>query len=359
MKDNFHKVLKLFVLFIPVTILLNSCGRDFKSVENFVKNHQVAIKNSSDLLAQDIYESCLRRGNYIILTASNGIETRENTLQECNSQNKPNRNRVKIANSVLLNYMTELGQVASGKTVSFDENISDLQTALINLKVGSSTLPKTTIQAGINVFQIFVNTLSKEKRGKALKKAILCADDSLQSYITGNSTFKDNQQQNGGLISIAQDGYLEGILEIEETQINNYYQTYFAPLREFNESQITREFNESQITVALEVQKDYQKAMKIVQDKKDNAQDYIDILLATAKAHSRLKDVFKGTGKDAISSEEIKQLCQSVLVERENDLEKNNQSSKLDLTESEMIKAQEILSEYSQTVKYLQKNRTL
>lgn len=313
MKDNFHKVLKLFVLFIPVTIILNSCGRDFKSVENFVKNHQVAIKNSSDLLAQDIYESCLRRGNYIILTARNGIETRENTLQGCNSENKPNGNRVKIANSVLLNYMTGLGQVASGKTVSFDENISDLQTALINLKVGSFSLPKNSIKAGTNVFQIFVNALSKEKRGRSLKKAILCADDSLQSYITGNSTFKDNQQQNGGLINIAQDGYIDGILEIEKTQINGYYETYFSTLRSSSESQIA---------VALEVEKDYKEAMKIVKEKKDNAQNYIDILQTTAKAHSRLKDVFQGTGKDAISTEEIKQLCQSVLAERENNLEK-------------------------------------
>lgn len=350
MKHNFHKVLKLFVLFIPVTILLNSCGRDFKSVENFVNNHHAAIKNSSDLVAQDIYDSCLRRVNYIILTASNGIETRENTLQGCNSDNKPNIKEVKSANSVLLNYMTQLGQVASGKTVSFDENITDLQTALTNLKVGSFTLPKTTVQAGINVFQIFANALSKEKRGRSLKKAILCADDSLQIYIKGNSSLKDNQQQNGGLINIAQEGYIDGILEIEKTQINGYYQTYFATLRTSTEPQIA---------VALEVEKDYNEAMKIVQEKKDNAQNYIDVLKATAQAHSRLKDVFKGTGKDAISTEEIKQLCQSVLAERENDLEKNNLSTKLDLKESEMIKAQEILSEYSQTVKFLHKNRTL
>lgn len=343
-------VLKLFILFIPVTILLNSCGRDFKSVENFVNNHQVAIKNSSDLLAQDIYESCLRRVNYTMLTARNGIETRENTLQGCNSENKPNISRVKSANSVLLDYMKQLGQVASGKTVSFDENITDLQTALINLKVGSFTLPKTTVQAGINVFQILVNALSKEKRGRALKKAILCTDDSLQSYITGNSTFKENQQQNGGLINIAQDGYIDGILEIEKTQINNYYETYFATLRTSTQPQIA---------VALEVEKDYNEAMTIVQEKKDNAQNYIDVLQATAKAHSQLKDVFQGRGKDAISTEEIKQLCQPVLAERENDLETNNLSTKLDLKESEMIKAQEILSEYSQTVIFLQKDRTL
>ncbi|KAB8320365.1 hypothetical protein SD81_001800 [Tolypothrix campylonemoides VB511288] len=349
MNDNFQKVLKLFVLFIPVTILLNGCGRDFKSVEDFVKNHQVAIKNSSELLAQDIYDSCLRRVNYIILTTSSGIETRENTLKRCNSENKPNISRVKNANSLLLNYMAQLGQVASGKTVSFDDNISDLQTALTNLNSGGF-IPEATVQAGTNLFQIFVNALSKEKRGRALKKAILCADDSLQTYITGNSTFKDNQQQNnGGLINIAQI-YTNTILEVEKRGINSYYETYLAPLEKFTDSQIS---------VALEVQKDYNEAMKIVQDKKDNAQNYIEILQATATAHSRLKDAFQGTGKDTISTEEKKQLCQSVLAGTENDLETNNQSSKLDLTETEMKKAQEILSEYSQIVKSLQKNRTL
>lgn len=349
MKHNFHKVLKLFVLFIPVTILLNSCGRDFKSVENFVNNHHAAIKNSSDLVAQDIYDSCLRRVNYIILTASNGIETREETLQKCNSENKPNISRVKIANRVLLNYMEQLGQVASGKTVSFDENIADLKIALTNLNAGGF-IPESAVQAGTNLFQIFVNALSKEKRGRALKKAILCADDSLQNYIPGNSSLKDNQQQNnGGLIKIAQI-YTNTILEVEKKQINSYYETYLAPLEEFTDSQIP---------IALEVQKDYNEAMKIVQDKKDNAQNYIEILQATANAHSKLKDVFQGTGKNAISTEEKKQLCQSVLAETVNDLEKNNLSTKLDLKESEMIKAQEILSEYSQKVKFLHKNRTL
>ncbi len=36
MQQKFHQRLNLFILLVPLAIFLNSCGMDFKSVENFV-----------------------------------------------------------------------------------------------------------------------------------------------------------------------------------------------------------------------------------------------------------------------------------------------------------------------------------
>ncbi|WP_414584739.1 hypothetical protein [Scytonema sp. PCC 10023] len=345
MKEKFHYRLNLFLLWVPITILLNSCGSDFKSVENFVNEHQTNIKNYSDTLAQDIYESCLRRTHYIILTTLEGPDIREDTLEGCNTDNKPNVSRVKDANDLLLQYMKRLGQVASGRTVSFNENIDNLQTALVNLKVGTFVFPKPTVEAGTSIFRILVNTFSKEKRGRGLKKAILCGNESLQAYITGNPTFDEKQPPSEGLIKLAQDGYIEGILEIEKSQINSYYKTYFSNIRQSNGLPIS---------TALEVEKDYNKAMEIVQEKNDNAQNYISVLQATAQAHNQLKNEFLGKGENAIGQEEVKELCQSVFAGRESDLEKSKQNTKLDINEQQMRKAQEILSHYSQKLKILQ-----
>jgi hypothetical protein len=347
MKQKFHQRLNLFILLVPLAIFLNSCGMDFKSVENFVKENQTNIKNYSDGLAQDIYDSCLRRINYIILTTPQGTQIREDTLQGCNTYNKPNVSKVKEAHSVLLQYMTTLGQVASGQTVSFNDNITNLQTALVNLKVGSFEFSQPTVEAGANIFQIIINTLSKENRERALKKAILCSNDSLQTYITGNATFDGKNPPSAGLIKLVTDGYLEGILKIEKAQINSYYQTYFSQIRESNGSSVS---------AALQVQKDYNQAMQIVQRKIDTAQNYISVLQTTAETHNQLKNEFLGTGKDAISQAEVKELCESVLAGKKSNLEKSERAKKLDINEYQMKKAEDILSNYSEKIKDSQKN---
>lgn len=349
MQYKTNRCLKLFILFIPVSFLLNSCDSNFKSVESFVNNNKSGIKTYADILAQDIYDSCLRRANYIPLINKNGIELRETAIEECNKFNKPNIELVKEANDVLLNYMTVLGQVASGKTVSFDKNISELQTALTGLKIGNSKLSEPTVTAGTNILSILVNALSKSEREKALKKAILCSDDSLQNYITGSPTSKEDKSLSGGLIGIAQDGYISksGILEIEKTTIDGYYKTYFSAIEKSNGSQIAAE---------LEAQKDYNKAIEIIQNKRDNAESYIKILTATAKAHHQLKNEFQGTGKDTISTEEVNELCRSVLAGKVSNLEKSNDSAKLNLSEQQLRKAKLILAEYSQTVELLRKD---
>lgn len=348
MKQKFHQSLSLFIFFIPLTILLNSCGgSDFTSVENFAKN-ETKIQNDSNGLAQDIYDSCLRRTNYIILTTSEGISTRENTLQDCMKYNKPNVQKLKDANDVLIKYMTALSQVASGQTVSFAQNITNLQTALTSLKVGNFQLSSPVVQAGTNIVQIIVNALSKEKRGRALKKAILCSNDSLQTYITGNSTFNEKIPPSGGLIELVTDGYINGIMKIEKAQINSYYGTYFGEIQASTDPSIS---------TALEVQKDYNEAMETVQTKVDTAQDYITVLETTAKTHNDLRNDFSGTGKNAITPAEVKELCQSVFAGKQSSLEKSKQATKLDISEYQMKKAEKILSDYSQKIKNLHKKR--
>lgn len=315
-------------------------------MEGFVNTYQAEITTDSNILADDIYDSCLRRANYISLSDPNGIKRRDSIIQECKSENQPNVTNFKLANNVILDYMTKLGQVASGKTVTVDNNIDTLQQAIQNLKVGSLKLKPSDVQAGTDILKTLVNVFSKSERGKALKKAILCSDDSLQKYITGNPFSEKKLPPSGGLIQIAQI-YNSEILEIEKVQIDGYYQTYFSELGQQNNSQISTQ---------LEVQNDYIKAQEIVNNKSNNATSYIVLLQNTAQTHHMLKKEFEGTGKDAITPSEENELCKSVLAGRESKLEKSNVSAKLNINQQQLSKAKVILAKYLNTVNSLRKD---
>ena len=346
-QHSLNRYIRFFSLSIPVScsLLLSSCKTDFTSVETFVNTYQAEITTDSNILADDIYNSCLRRANYVQLSDTKGITMRNSIIQECQSDNQPNVKKVELANNVILNYMTKLGQVASGKTVTVDNNIDALQQAIQNLKVGSFKFKASDVQAGTDILKTIVNVFSKSERGKALKKAILCSDDSLQKYITGNPFSEKDQLPSGGLIQIAQ-SYNSEILGIEKTQIDGYYQTYFSELGQ----------NNSQISTELEVQNDYIKAQEIVNNKSNNAKSYIDLLQSTAQAHHMLKKEFEGTGKDAISPSEENELCKSVLAGKESKLEKSNVSNKLNINQQQLSKAKVILAKYLNTVNSLRKD---
>ncbi len=74
-KHSLNRYIRFFSLSLPVScsLLLSSCKTDFKSVEEFVNTYQAEITTDSKILADDIYNSCLRRANYINLSDSNSL----------------------------------------------------------------------------------------------------------------------------------------------------------------------------------------------------------------------------------------------------------------------------------------------
>lgn len=366
MHNKSQKVSYLFLV-LPFTFLLSSCGEKFKSINDFVDNHKDNLQKTSSAFADDIYQSCLRRINYIALTSpgaigKNGI--RAQTIADCDFTNRPAVTKVKAANSILLNYIAKLGEVASGKTVSdgetvnfasFGENINLLGEAIKDLNIPTSSgqffqFPAPIVDAGTSILQVIANVFTGEERKRSLKKAILCSDNPLHIYITGNSTPKTSEEEkkppklNGGLIGMVQEGYINGVLETEKLQINIYYQTYFDQLRATNGAQVVGN---------LIAEKDYNQAMNIVRERGFAAQNYIAILQATADAHHQLQKEFLGTGKERITEAELSQLCQSVVDGKKASLSQDFQLKKLDLSEQQLRNTQKIVSKYVHTVEPL------
>ncbi|MFL9458903.1 hypothetical protein AB0758_48975 [Tolypothrix bouteillei VB521301_2] len=67
---------------IPLAVLLGSCGANFQSVENF-SNSREKVQQASNAFAEDIYQSCLRRTRYVKLVPDNGISTRNERRESC------------------------------------------------------------------------------------------------------------------------------------------------------------------------------------------------------------------------------------------------------------------------------------
>ncbi|MBP5975593.1 hypothetical protein HW132_23360 [Brasilonema sp. CT11] len=299
---------------VPLALLLNSCGRDFPSVKNVGKMADTLDQKSSEI-ANDIYNSCITRTKYMSFLTEKGssgsFPERQREEQTCDDLNKPAVAKVKDANSVLVKYVIALGKLASDDTVSFDKNFTALDESLNNLKISQSngqlfSLKGPDVDAGINIAKFLTNAFTRGFRREKLKKAILCTDKDIQTYIGATSDVKDstsNQPATGGLIALTKQAYVNGILTAEEGQIRTYFTDYIGGLTPVSETH-TLDF--------ITLEEKYNNAMDSIRVRRDAAEKYIQTLQTIATLHSNLKKEFQGKGKDQIDDAQLPNYCQDL-----------------------------------------------
>ncbi len=140
MKLNSIKIPKIFSM-LPLALLIGSCGANFENIEKFSLTSAM-IEDSSEKMAKDIYQSCIRRAKYStdkLFPQSVGIPEIEAEEKECNKYQEATE-VVKDVNSVLIGYMVALGKLASDDTVSFEKNLAALEASLNNLNLTLSSV---------------------------------------------------------------------------------------------------------------------------------------------------------------------------------------------------------------------------
>lgn len=343
---------------IPIAILLGSCGANFQSVENFSKNRE-RVQQASNGFAEDLYQSCLRRARYVKLVPDNGISTRNERRESCETTERPDSDNFKNAVSVLIEYMDTLGGIASGKGLSLDNSIDNLGQSIKDLSISGKKLDANAVDGGNKILKVLFDLATKKIRQDALQKAIVCSNEPIHKYVTGNSvpTVDLNgvdlyKPATGGLIFLVENGYLiknfsqdsskGGTLAIEVNAINTYYVSYFSFL---NKLGTDREINQSnyqqvieRITVGESLTADYNKAIEIVAEKQQAAKAYNQILFSTVKAHNQLRKEFDR----GLNSNNIDQLCQF-----------GSKVSFKKIDEQKMQRIQKIINEYVALVKPL------
>ncbi|MEH1862114.1 MAG: hypothetical protein V7L21_29850 [Nostoc sp.] len=339
----------LISVVIPIAVLLGSCGANFKSVEDFSKSKEIVQQASNDF-AEDIYQSCLRRTRYIKLVPDNGIPYRNERRESCETTERVDSDNFKIGVSILIDYMDALGAIASGKNLSLDKSIDDLGESLKNLSINSNKLDSDAVDGGSQILKFLSDLATKKNREDALQKAIVCTNEPIHKYITGNSVPATDENEvdlykpaKGGLIFLVNNNYLskEGTLGIEANAIDTYYKSYFLTLNELGKDKINpsnyQQFVE-RITVGEKLTEDYNQAMKIVSEKEQAGRAYNQILVITVKAHNRLSKEFA----EGLKPKDINQLCQF-----------NAKVSFKKIDEKKMKRIQRILNEYVISVKPL------
>ncbi|MFN6530215.1 hypothetical protein [Nostoc sp. ChiSLP03a] len=337
----------LISIVIPAAVLLASCGANFQSVENFSKTRKIVEQASNDF-AEDIYQSCLRRTRYVNLVANNGISTRNTLRESCETTERPDSEKFKSAVSILINYMEALGAIASGKDLSLDNSIENLGQSIKDFSIRGEKPNANVVEGGSQILKVLSDLVTKKIRGNALQKAIVCTNEPIHKYVTGNSVPATDQNgfdlyepATGGLTFIVEDNYIKGTLRIEADAINNYYEDYFLILNKLDAPKINQSNYQlfvDQITVGDRLTADYNKSLEIVAEKEQAARAYNQILLNTVGTHNKLRKEFE----EGVKPQDIERLCQV-----------NAKVSFKKIDDEKMKRIQKILNEYVASVKPL------
>lgn len=353
MKINF-KPIRAIVALVPFALLLNSCGRDFPSVQKLGKMTTV-LEESSSNMADDIYNSCITRTKYISFLVAQGssgsFSLRQEQEKNCDDSNKLAVKNVKDANSVLVEYLKALGKMASGDTVSFDKNFNTLGESLKKLQIPQSqgkpfSFNASDVDAGTSIAKFITNAFTREFRREKLKQAILCTDKDIQTYIgSATSGVKDsasNEPTTGGLIALTQQAYVNGILTAEEQEIRNYFTNYIGGLAPVSQTHAL-DF--------IKLEENYDKGMDSIRSRRDAAENYVEILEKIAKMHSKLKTEFQGKGKEQLSDAQLQNYCQD-LYTREADKAATKEKA-ITYDQEEIKNVGKIVSEYEKSLEPL------
>ncbi len=154
----------------------------------------------------------------------------------------------------------------------------------IKISTGSGSPPFTlkpdSVDAGIAIANLLNSLFTSQIRRSAVKKAIICTNDSLQIY-------------GQGLISIYREAYLNGLLALETTQINDYYPSYAAILIERDAPPLDR----------VQLESEYNNLLELLSKREDSVKTYISFIQNTLTTHSKLRDMFvKDKSSKEISS---------------------------------------------------------
>ncbi|GBF78625.1 hypothetical protein AsFPU1_0014 [Aphanothece sacrum FPU1] len=314
--------------------MISSCGTDpaIQSAQSFGLM-AADFENNTDKLAEDIYNSCIRKLSYFSVASSQGTTQRDNALANCQTLNKPAVGEAKNANKIVTDYGTSIGKLAVDDIVKFDDEFNNIKNALNKFSIpsanGNVTLPQGAVNTGTQIANLIFGWVVSQERKGTLREAIICTDKPLQTYTKG-------------LENAFRDGYINGVLNDEEDRAKSYYDFYITQLRQLGTS---RDF--------MELERESSEVLQNFVKRRNAAESYIAIINKTAQAHTKLKDVFLGDSEPP--SEEY---CNIYLKAKESNstaINSVHQRNSLDtpLTLKELAQVQKIALNYRKEIEPL------
>ncbi len=336
MHDKKFKFRTVSLCFL-VGISLASC-RDFSNVRD-LGNQANDIQERSTEMANDFYDSCMRRARIPRSQFPDITNTRQIEEQKCENTARPASNTITDANKVLIEYLIKLAKLAGdGSSVVSSNNRAELETSLGNLTTALGdagvTVPEpvsTIAGQGAGILNVIFDAIASEIRQDTLAPVMVCTDDEIQNYTQG-------LEQLATIVYINQ-------LEIEAQQHSTYFTNLTPRLAGVD-------FPPSEALSSFQLDHAYNAAIDAINAKKDFANEFARFLGTTRGTHSELSLVFAEsldlTQKNAKGQPEINAAKRDEFCTRY-EAQIHREPVSIQLTPSQAGRITTILKEYETT----------
>jgi hypothetical protein len=269
------------LLLIPITLLLGSCGTsaDIKAAQELAKLRGQAITIFPNL-ANDVYQSCRRTAELTLLntpTVNSGEidKDRKAARKICQENPAAASQALNDTNKVILDYLDALGQLATDDLTNYDKELDAIGASVQNLPGLNTEEKKEAVDAGTAIAKFLFRIATEAYRREQLKSVVVETDSNLQTLIAA-------------LNKAVKQGYINGVLNNEQTAVDNYYRYYLGRVLTAPQAESVS----AQITTEQAFDRDWKNANSEIETKKDLARSYLALLNQIAADHNNLKGMY-------------------------------------------------------------------
>jgi|GEM_PF-4306406 len=331
---KFHPLSLCFL----VGISLVGC-RDFSEVRKLGDRADV-IRDQSTRMANDFYDSCVRRSRIPEARFPGIVSTREADEEQCRDNDLEAKEAIIAVNSVLFTYLANLAKLAGdGSSVVSDENQEALASSVDNLTTTAGqagvTLPEpfsaVVGQASPILTKIF-DAVANDIRRNTIVPVMICTDEAIYNYTQG-------------LEEIAVVVYVNQ-LGGEALRYDNYYRSLGAPA-------LTEDLMPSEALSSLQLDREFNSAIDSIREKRYFAQEFANYLEETRNTHRAITLIF-AENRDLTKLNQETKKQEIVPAKREvfcadYEARSREESLSIQLTPSEARRIANILKNYERT----------
>lgn len=226
-------------------------------------------------IANDFYGSCMRSASYTLLNDPPKVLDleRARTEEVCELVALKTKKAVNDTNSLILGYLSSLGNLATGEAVDYKPQVEEIGKSLQSLPGLGTDESIKTIDAGTSLatflFKLFASGYQKQQLGQSIRSY----DNQLQVLV-------------GALSSVVEKDYIGRILQVERIALDSYYRLPIGIAKAQPRKSSIDEYVEYSLNSAwLEKQ-------EIIRGKQAAAKNYISLLKQVSCDHSKLKDLY-------------------------------------------------------------------
>jgi hypothetical protein len=299
-----------------------------------------------NMLAEDIYDSCLRSARYYGLeiaydkVSGTYSRPRYKLLEICETESKPAAAKAKAAIQLLTAYLESITNASSDQRGLVSDNEDKLARAIKELSIPTPSETAETPPARISdsgaknaakIIELIRRLTTTRRQTKELARAIVCTDEAFTEYTTA-------------LERILREGYINGVLKHESKSAEEYY----------NRGDENQRRSKAPWRDVLELSKESYDAVIPIIRRKDSALIQIAIIERTRKAHHDLANAFRKNDRNkGLSPAE----CLGNTISdnpNPNSRGASNETQTIQpLSSADLLRAQQITTSYSHDLSYL------